>query len=68
MAWNLDSECSALKVGNHMKLGDIYESEIVEMSGQQLKLKQEITLPETEDAAENNTKMKVAVKRTNFSF
>ena len=66
LTWNLDSECVALKVGDHVRLGDVFESEVDEINGQQLKLKQTFMVPETEEETpKDGTKMKLSVKRTN---
>ncbi len=66
LTWKLDSECTALKVGDHIRLGSDFESEVDEISGERLKLKQKLMVPVTElETSKDVTKMKLFVKRTN---
>jgi RNA polymerase-associated protein CTR9 len=72
--WTLEEECSHIKVGDHVQLGDVFSSEIEEINGTELKLKDKHVSPASEEANEEgegdkeesvNPKMKLAVKRTN---
>ena len=72
--WALEEECSHIKVGDHVQLGDVFSSEIEEINGTELKLKDKHVSSASEEANEEgegdkeepvNPKMKLAVKRTN---
>ena len=66
VTWKLDSECSALKAGDLIRLGDSFESEIETIDGQDLKLKKEYSSKKTnEEGMADDTKMDIFVRRTN---
>ncbi len=75
-SWHLSSSVSSLKIGDHVRMGDDFESKIVQIDGENIKLKQRFvttsTPNDTNDESTNSdsnddkvTKMKLYVKRGN---
>ncbi len=76
LSWRVDNEITAIKVGDHVRIGE-FESEIVTVEGQCIKLKQKYVPPasktkeeeksndESSDPKEDEVKMKLFVKRGN---
>jgi len=68
MTWNLLEECTHLKCGDHIKIGDSFNTEIIEVEGKALRLKNKFVIPASgEDAeeVEKESNFRVFVRRSN---
>jgi RNA polymerase-associated protein CTR9 len=70
--WTLEGKSPHIKVGDHVRLGDVFYSEIVEINGAELKLRDahisqasEVTNDEEGKQESESPKINLAVKRSN---
>jgi len=62
LSWSLEKEIEGIKVGDHIRLGESFESEIAHIEGLDIKLKHEYA---PRDDSNNNINFTVFVKRGN---
>jgi len=78
LSWRLDKEIAAVKAGDHVRIGEEFQSEIVSIEGQDIKMKHKYVPPapktkaeednnndESSDPKDDEVKMELFVKRAN---
>lgn len=66
--WNLESDCSEIKAGDHVRVGNVFESEVTDINGTTLKLKDGYAPLSTDEESNDESPMILFYKRTNKSL